>query len=740
MHIPLSLYRVQLNEEFSLQQLSSLLPYFKKLGLSDLYLSPILQAQPGSTHGYNTTDFEKINPELGGIEALYQLHHQLKQQELGLCLDIVPNHMAATPENPYWNEVLEKGKASAYADFFDINWEKSTAQKLVYRRFFDINELVCLHTEDLRVFLQTHRLLLKLIQEHVITSLRIDHIDGLRDPLSYLNRLKESIGVPFHIVAEKILGYNEQLPNNWPLCGTTGYDFLNEVNQVLIEETGLHQLVSFYEQITPEKKTMQQVKRESLRYVITNLFPNEFRRLCEKLKKILGPNTEEIDELFLEFSTLMPRYRIYDHVESKDIIEHIFSQIPNSTYSNQFKSLLNNDLTSLTPQQKVLWHQWRNDWEVFSGPVMAKGFEDTACYNYYPLLSLNEVGSSPENFQNAGSLERFHQFNQQKQKLWPYSFNTTSTHDSKRSEDVRARIDVLSELYYEWTQLLEHWLLKSLTKKPSEASPDLLDKLFIYQSLLGVWPLQHDDELSTRMTEVLIKTVRERKNHSSWMSPNSSYEEACTQFLKSLLHDQQFMDDFLPFQKKIAFYGMLNSLTQIILKMTCPGLPDIYQGNETWRFDLVDPDNRRPINYQHLHQLFSDQPLSDLLSSWQDGKIKFNLTKTLLFIRRSHKNLFLFGDYNPLPIHGSQHKNIIAFVRQYKEEKIALITCRWFSQIIPPNLPWSSNYFTDEYCLFSERQCISLLNGEQFLMENGTLWVKDLLRVLPFNLIKILPK
>lgn len=742
MHLPLSTYRIQLSKQFTFAQVEALIPYLKKLGISELYLSPILEAEPGSTHGYNTIDYGHINPELGGMDGLQQLSKTLKQFALGLCIDIVPNHMAATVSNKYWQDVLKNGKSSPYSDLFDIKWDSSTKTDLVYRRFFDINELICLKAEEEKVFNFSHQLILKLIHEHILTSLRIDHLDGLREPFSYLKRLNAAIHRPFYIVAEKILGFNEQLPKTWPLLGTTGYDFLNQLNQVFVNAPGLDALNNYYNHVTFNHKTLLEIKKNCLQLVIQTLFNKEFTRLAEQLQELLG---EEVNELLLQCSSLMPIYRIYQQASSceynVEVINSIFKQLTlnNGRAITLFKSLLLNHYPdSFTREQQEQWLQWRNDWEVFTGPVMAKGFEDTTCYNYYAFLAVNEVGSAPQYFISGGDINQFHEFNEYKQYDWPYSLNTTSTHDTKRSEDVRARLNVLSELSQEWNTLLEQWMSLNSSKKRAidhKICPDAVDELLLYQTLIGAWPLSPCANFTERMQGFLVKAMRERKQHSSWFTPDAAYEHATYQFLEQVLADPQFMNTFLNFQKKIAFFGMHNSLSQVLLKVTCPGIPDFYQGTETWCLDLVDPDNRRPVDYDFLPSLESTLPLANLLTTWQDGRIKFNLTQQLLALRNQYKEIFLYGTYQPITIHGGKNKHLIAFIRKYKKDWIAVITCRWFAELLLVEEPWSNAYFTEEYCQLPS-DCISLLQGNAFSLTNEVFLVKNLLQELPFNILK----
>lgn len=751
MHIPISTYRLQLNNTFIFSDAEKILPYLNALGISDVYISPILQAQSNSSHGYDTIDHEHINQDLGGEGSFKHFTKKLHEYGLSLLVDLVPNHMAATQQNKYWNDVVEHRENANYSYMFDINWSLSTDERLVYRRFFDVNELVCLHVEEHRVFNKTHHLILKLIEEGHIQGLRIDHIDGLRDPVNYLRQLSRRINQPLFIVVEKILSFEELIPSEWPVCGTTGYDFMNRLNQLFLYDDGLNELVTFYQKITENYNALKQIRIDSINHVIETLFKQEFDYLGDNLHAIIGGNLTEVESLLLQFSSRIVRYRLYanqDGVEddcAKIIqdIRHELSRFHPPVLLTKFTHLL---LLSFPEQisapQEAAWRQWHNDWEVFTGPIMAKGFEDTACYAYNPLISLNEVGSGPEYYVSAGKLSCFHEFNKIKQQSHPYSLNTTSTHDTKRSEDVRARLNVLTECSQEWNECLGDWLAKNTHKKTmidNTLSPDVTDEVLIYQTLLGAWPLDKNHSLfKVRLDAFLTKAMRERKAHSSWGSPSAPYEQATIQFLDALLIDHRFMDSFLLFQQKIAYYGMYNALAQLVLKITCPGIPDFYQGNETWRFDLVDPDNRQPIDFTKLCELASDEPLPYLLNEWQNGQIKFNLMKRLLHLRADYNRIFSLGDYVPLVVKGQYANHIIAFARTYQNEWIIVITVRWVSQMIPLDGSWSSAHVANEDCIIlpeTLQNVHSLIDQRNDVFASNTLSLKQVLHDLPFNLL-----
>lgn len=704
MHIPISIYRLQLNSQFTFAMVEKLLPYFKALYITDLYLSPILQAESLSTHGYNVIDPTCINRDLGGLDAFKSLSRAAKAHAIGLILDIVPNHMAATKENLYWMDVLEKGQASSYKYLFDIDWQASKAlNHLVYRRFFDINELVALHAEDSRVFEFTHQVILRLIKEGDIQGLRVDHIDGLREPSLYLKRLREHTSRPIYTVVEKILAADERLPQDWLLEGTTGYDFLNQANRVLLKESGLSNIIHHYAHCMGKDLSLSAIIKNNLKKIIKTVFLAEFERLIVHLQQLIGGNFLELEDLLLELCASMTRYRCYS-AEDRVYIHKLCETLPVTPkiLKQKFNAILLLDFPeSFTKDEQMAWRKWHTDWEVFTGPVMAKGFEDTTCYAYNPLLSLNEVGSGNLYFKPIDVIAAFHTYNLEKQLTYPYSINTTSTHDSKRSEDVRARINVLTELSSMWQSASLQWIKLNKDKKrlvQQELAPDLCDELVIYQTLLGAWPLKDSEieKFKSRVCNFLTKAMRERKVHSSWAAPNIAYEDACLKFVDALFSDNKFINLFLSFEHIVAYYGMYNSLSQLTLKMTSPGIPDLYQGNETWRFNLVDPDNRQQIDYNLLQQLTSNLPLETLLNTWQDGRIKYELTKKLLNIRQNYHELFFKGEYVPLQVEGPHKNNIIAYARKYASDWLIVICTREYVSIVNIDKPWTSNNFTKE--------------------------------------------
>ncbi|STX50375.1 Maltooligosyl trehalose synthase [Legionella busanensis] len=750
MRIPLATYRVQLNKDLPFEKVESLLDFFKKLGISDIYTSPILQAQPGSTHGYDATNYEEINQDLGGYDGFKHFCLTLQEKGLNLCVDIVPNHMASTEHNNYWQDVLKKREKSDFAFLFDVNWTHSTQDKLVYRRFFDINELVCMRVEDPNVFAKTHQLLFSLIKQKLIQGLRIDHIDGLRNPAHYLKSLKEHTASDFYIVVEKILGFAETLPETWLIDGTTGYDFLNRLNQVYVKPSGLKKIIASYGSLTQSTKTVEQIRQESIILVLEKLFNTEFQNLVTALQELIGEKDHEIGIILLQICALMPIYRIYGNLDfysyqEKELINNILERVNTKRRDllEKIQQVLLLDFDGNQDEQKQRCAKWLSNWQVLTGPLMAKGFEDTTCYRYNAFLSLNEVGSAPEYFSRAGDLQDFHSYNALKQEKWPNSLNTTSTHDTKRSEDMRARLNVLSEISEEWISTLRLWMEQNQSKKAivnQQLAPDNTDEIMLYQTLIGIWPFNGINQtLKERINTFLIKALRERKCHTTWFAPNEAYEKAVINFFESLFDDPWFLKSFTMLQKKVAFFGMYNSLSQVVLKITSPGAPDFYQGCESWCFSLVDPDNRSLIDYNHITSLLSEEPLPDLLKTWEDGRIKLNTMRKLLEIRNRFKNVFMYGKYIPLEVQGNLAKHVIAFAREFDNSYIVVVTLRWISQLISPFTSWSNLAFNqDDKIILPKmynRAFHSLLTGDEILSTDDSILMADVLEKLPFNIL-----
>jgi (1->4)-alpha-D-glucan 1-alpha-D-glucosylmutase len=736
--IPVATYRVQFNRDFQLEDARAIVDYLHELGITDLYASPILKARPGSAHGYDVTDPSTVNPEIGDTEELHRLSSALQSHNMGLILDIVPNHMAASLDNPWWFDVLEKGEESPYASFFDVNWEmkkvllpilrrpygetlenhelvlatengkqvvqyyeqrlplaagaenfraeaidqvlsrqhyrlafwRRAADSINYRRFFDVSDLVGLRVDRDEVFRATHEFPLELLKQGTITGLRIDHVDGLLDPKGYLDRLPET-----YVVIEKILGGDEKIPADWRTNGTTGYDFLNFLNGAFVDVEGYRRLTGMYADLTGLTKSRAKIFRERKRQVMAQLFAGEVNALMHRLSELAVEDryardlaTADLREALVSVTARLPVYRTYIrdfHVEPSDraYIESAVVAAGRGTAYDFVRRVLLVEPAWYLQNRKQTYLDFVMQWQQLTGPVMAKGLEDTTFYVHNPLLSVNEVGSdanSPEVFFGP---EEFHRRNQRRRKHSPHTMNASSTHDTKRSEDIRARINVLSELPDEWLRHLKRWIRWN----PSETAPDGNEQILIYQTMLGAWPVEME-----RLKPYITKALREGRTNTSWIDVNAEYEKRVFTFIESLYSSPEFLRDLSLFHRKIAWFGALSSLSQVVLKIASPGVPDFYRGVETWDLSLADPDNRRPVDFPAriaaLGQLKEQPSPSELLKNWSDGRIKMYVTWKALTFRRSHSELFLDGDYQPLEVRGKRKGYIVAFARRLKNQ------------------------------------------------------------------------
>ncbi|MFZ5597281.1 MAG: malto-oligosyltrehalose synthase [Bacillota bacterium] len=850
---PSAFYRLQFNRDFGFAAAADVIKYLYDLGISDIYSSPLLSARKGSLHGYDVTCPLSLNEELGGAEGFEMLAGKLEQSDMGLLMDIVPNHMAASCENPWWRSVLECGRHSEYAAFFDIRWcpgrpglnnrvlvpklgdtygkvlencgialeydeeglwvrysdirlpvSPSAAARLFYqwageiaampgerpgisrlqglygktgdkspdeaaerdrcrnmaallwelyrsdtcvseyingkikeingikgvpesfnrlnsllgrqwyrlawwktangeinyRRFFDVTDLVSLRMEVREVFDRTHGLILKLAGEGRVTGLRIDHIDGLFNPGEYLTRLQESLstgGRLFYVVVEKILCGDEELPDSWPVYGSTGYDFINILNSVFIDSRGLAEIDRFYTGLCGGDKFADIVYRAK-KLVIKDLFGADLDSLTGRLAALADMDrygrdltTSELKEVIVEVTACLGVYRTYtgdftlagkDRERIEQAVRRSEEINPSLALACRFiKRVLTLDFpVDLTDEGRREWLDFVMRWQQFTGPVMAKGFEDTCLYRYNRLISLNEVGGSPD--WQGKTVEDFHLFNRVRQRRRPLSISATSTHDTKRSEDVRARINVLTEISSLWLERVERWInwnrdLKLQVRGAYVPGPGT--ELFIYQTLVGVWPLSEKEKgtLGERIREYLIKACREAKEETNWVNPDGLYEEAVKKFVTRIIDPAAgnvFLWDLIKFQRITSFFGMLNSLAQVLLKIASPGVPDFYQGTEVWSLTLVDPDNRRPVDFGARKELLSQireeeagretGPVEKYMDSWQDGRIKLFLIYKALNFRRNHRELFSSGEYIPLNGDGPMSGHICAFARR----------------------------------------------------------------------------
>jgi len=568
-------YRLQLTPEFGFREARDVVPYLRGLGVSHLYLSPSLQARRGSTHGYDVVDPTRISDELGGEDEF----RRLCSAGLGVVLDIVPNHMATSEEeNRYWREPELRQK------FFDVD-----PQTGWHRRFFDIGDLGGVCQEDPEVFEETHRKVLELVADGLVQGLRIDHPDGLADPAGYLERLRDC-GAR-HVWVEKILEPGERL-RDWPVEGTTGYEFANDVTALFVDPAGEEPLTALYAELTGEPRPFTELAHEAKLEQARTTFTNEF----EWLRRLYDRDDLE------EAAASLHVYRTYVEPWSGKVDEQ------------------DRDAVAAVPddlRRVLLLEQRGNDefvtrWQQTTGPVMAKGIEDTAFYRYLRLTALNEVGGDPGRF--SLPVEQFHRANLERAERFPMHLLASQTHDTKRSGDVRARIGVLSELADEWGERVRGW---RVLDDPGE---DYL----LWQTLVGAWPIERG-----RVEAYMQKALREAKRNTSWIEPSETHERRVREAIARVY--ERLPDGFEELAARVAERGREVSLDQTLLKLTCPGVPDIYQGDEHETLSLVDPDNRRPVDWTRR-----DSPKSDLI-------------RRVLAVRADYPDAFA-GSYEPLEL------------------------------------------------------------------------------------------
>ncbi|UHG93964.1 malto-oligosyltrehalose synthase [Spirosoma oryzicola] len=837
----ISTYRLQFHKDFTFRDFERIIPYLDKLGIKTVYASPIFEAVPGSQHGYDSVNPQRINPEIGTEEQLQSIHQQLAERGINWLQDIVPNHMAFDPANRWLMDVLEKGQLSLYGNFFDIDWANpvhdgklmvpflgvsledalqnneltvdyqdnrlvlayydtaypihlrsyaailrtagnksdqvpdelltqldelqkitdvkryalrctafqidldkwqsdikarnylkaclkavntnpallkqvvdeqvyqlcfygETDYQINFRRFFTVNSLICLNIQDQTVFEHVHNHTKHLLERGVFQGLRIDHIDGLYDPTQYLERLRELAGDDAYIVVEKILETGEDLPANWPIQGATGYEFLSLVNNLFTKTGSQRKFTQFYTKLLGEKQVVHQELHDKKAYILNEHMQGERENLCRlflDLKlidedRLANLPENRLKEAIGEFLIQCPVYRYYgnqlplDETESA-AIQGILDQVRKKATLSPAADLLEEALLIKPKEgddeynQRALRFYQRS--MQFTGPLMAKGVEDTLMYTYNRFIGHDEVGDSPEFF--GLKTDDFHQKMLDRQARWPLSLNATSTHDTKRGEDVRSRLNVLTDLADEWFDEVRAWQQLNNDLKQDD-SPDVNDEYFIYQTLIGSYPMpsidapakagksasapsQDEESFPERLSEYLQKALREAKRRSTYTEPNEAYEEATKTFALNLLDKKKpFWKRFESFHRQIADLGIINSLAQLVLKCTCPGLPDVYQGCEGWDLSLVDPDNRRPVDFDQRQRWLDELTTSDSDNRWPelwesryDARIKLLLVHLLLSERKKQADLFANGHYIPLQVEGRYKQHVLAFARRY---------------------------------------------------------------------------
>ena len=908
---PLSTYRLQFNSDFTFVHAKRLAGYLHALGVSHVYSSPILKARTGSQHGYDITDHNQLNPELGSYEEFKELVNELRNYGMGQVLDIVPNHMGiGFGANPWWKDVLANGRASEFAEFFDLDWYplkpelrdkllipilgdqygaelehghiklvvdtdgfniayydkilpidaqtipsifeplsgeihdhelrsvlnglrnlpphnatdgeqvrqrrrsippmlaalgniitnspatrdlieravqhcngqpgnprsfdclhrlleaqvyrlshwRVSGEEINYRRFFDINDLIGLRMENPRVFAATHQLLRHLLAEDLIQGVRIDHCDGLLNPRQYLIRMQmlfaasQCIGAtpkpplaengieadvqqvfgqhdwmkdrpPLYTVVEKILEPGEDLPTEWPIDGTSGYDFTTLVNGIFIDRRNERAFTNLYNRFTGTSFNVDTLIYNSKKLIMGASLASEVNVLAHMLDAISATDRyardftrKSLRDVIRETIACFPVYRTYtdergemtdrDRAHINDAIARAKRRNPDKApasfdFLRDILLLKNRDSDGNESNQYRSKLYFTLKFQQLSGPVMAKGLEDTACYVYNRFIAVNEVGGSPKQF--GVSVDEFHHANQKRADCWPFSMLATSTHDTKRSEDVRARLDVISELPKVWAAQVMKWRKANRTRKrvlpDGRNVPDLNEEYLLYQTLAGTFPYDlaqagmGDDggrkEYTERIKQYMSKAVHEAKANLSWINDDPAYVEALQQFVEKILspgthgRPNAFLEQMQAFLPSINLFGAINSLAQRLLLITAPGNPDIYRGTELWDFSLVDPDNRRPVDYELRERLLSEldhraegnnltELCAELLQNYQDGRIKLWTTTQALRLRRDHRELFHAGKYSPLQAQGSKRDHIVAFARE-RENQLAII-------------------------------------------------------------------
>jgi (1->4)-alpha-D-glucan 1-alpha-D-glucosylmutase len=574
-----------------------------------------------------------------------------------------------------------------------------------YRRFFDINDLAALRQENPPVFDVTHRMILKLVNEGSVDALRIDHPDGLYDPREYFRRLQEHCARPTYVVVEKIVAPFENLPEDWAVHGTTGYRFANVVNGLFVDPAAELKLTRTYHAFIGDETPFEEVARRAKRLILRTALASELTVLTSRLARIARADRNTRDFTFTtlregltEVISAFPVYRTYvdEHVRPEDrrYIEWAVrraradSRAADVGVFDFIRDALTCELPTRSPATAAAVRHFARKFQQLTSPVMAKGVEDTSFYLYNRLLSLNDVGGDPAEFGFPPA--RFHRASAHRARHWPHTMLATSTHDNKRSEDVRARIDVISERVPEWRLLLRKWHRMNLGRKSTvddEPAPSKNDEYLLYQVLLGTFPPEgapaaERAEWTERIVAYMQKATREAKRHTSWANVNESYERATEGFVRALLEERPgnaFLEDLRESAEPVAWIGYLNGLSMAAVKLTSPGVPDIYQGNEVWDFSLVDPDNRRPVDYARREKLLAGldgaKP-AELLASIADGRAKLLVVARLLALRKAREALFRDGGYTPLRTPGARARHLVAFARRGGSETVITVVPR----------------------------------------------------------------
>ncbi len=924
---PSATYRIQIHGGFRLDDVTRIVDYLHGLGISDCYLSPYLEARPGSTHGYDVFDHSRMSSEIGDDSAHERLLARLRALGMGRVIDIVPNHMGVAGANRSWLAMLETGPQALSARFFDVDWDpvrgelhgrvllplledlygkvleaglitlerdggslwiyyrdhrlplhprsyglvlgrhepefrgpfegddddvaeflsirdsarhlpmrdelepekieelrrekevikrrlarlcaassrirksldadvasyrgnvgdpasfdalhglleeqvyrlacwRVASEEINYRRFFDVTELAGLRTEDPHVFDAAHALIFRWVVEGGVTGLRVDHPDGLADPLGYFRKLQEELFLQacrrrlesagrgddwsrvvdpirtryqtalaqapdsplarrFPVVAEKILSRGELLPADWPIDGTVGYEFLNALNGVFIDRAGSATIEETYRTFTGDDLSIAEVLHKSKVLVERELLASELTmlsrllyRVAEKDRRTRDFTLNDLARALREVIACFGVYRTYiqpgdpaseaDRVEIERAVGRARRRKP-SIDESVFRLI--RDVLSLEFPERLesgareLWKRLAIRFQQTTGPVQAKGLEDTTFYRHVPLVSMNEVGGDPSRFGNPPST--FHALNLHRLSQWPAGLSTTATHDTKRGEDARIRIDALSEFSDEWRGCLDRWSQENAGEKRDvrkTQAPDPVEEYFFYQTLIGSWPFEAMDGTipegyTTRVQSTMVKAAREAKRNTTWTDSDPSYADALRHFVAGVLEGpgaRSFLDDFFPFVRKIARIGAVHSLAQAVLKLASPGVADIYQGSELWDFNLVDPDNRRPVDYGRragFLDLIRDrlgagssraELARELFADFENGAIKLYVLWTGLTHRKGNQELYFKGDYRSVSVRGEHRRHVVALSRRWSGQSVLAVVPRLVSRMMGP--------------------------------------------------------
>ncbi|MEE1657147.1 malto-oligosyltrehalose synthase [Microvirga sp. CF3062] len=651
------------------------------------------------------------------------------------------------------------------AQTYRLAFWRVASSDINYRRFFDINTLAGIRVEIPQIFEKAHELILRLVNEGLVHGLRIDHIDGLADPEGYARTLQEKVGPGFYVVVEKILEPGEEL-RPWPVAGTSGYDTLNLIDGVLVDTRSGEAFERIYREASGLQGSYEDLLRQAKVEITEKNFASELEALVSDIKAVADASRRTRDyttfalrQALVDIVAAFPVYRSYlkdgePAAEDVRLIEETIeaaktsSTLPDTTVHDFIASMLLGRMPSGGPDDV---RRFRRRFQQLTGPIMAKSLEDTLFYRYGRLIALNEVGGDPGHFGLAP--DAFHQANVNRARNWPHAMIATATHDTKRGEDARARLLALSELPEEWAAVLGLWkeLASShLSEIGGVPAPDANDQVILLQALLGAWPLELLEKADRknltsfheRMEGYLTKALREAKRHTSWVAPNKAYEDAALALLKAVLAPKSpFLERFGGLVRRLSTLGMLNGLTRTVLKLTLPGVPDIYQGTEFWDFSLVDPDNRRPVDYTaRAKALEKSDALTSLMSNWTDGRIKQRIIAAMLRDRIQSPMLYAEGDYRALEVEGIHADHLLAYVRRHGTDALAIVVPRLWAGLMKSNAPSADAAIWGTTSIeLTQGTWLNVITGDEILIDRNRTKVSDLMKEIPFAVLKLRP-